>query len=81
MRKFLDQSFYELLEIAPSATPEEIERAYERARRLYGVGSLAAYTLLSREVANSLARRIDEARQVLIDPPTRAAYDARLPTD
>ncbi len=81
MRRVLEQSFYELLEIAPSATPEEIERAWERARVLYGPGSLAAYALLTPEVAGALARRVDEAFEVLLDPASRAAYDARLPVD
>lgn len=79
MKRFLGQTFYELLEVSPSATPEEIVRAHERARALYGPGSLAAYTLLSPEVAAELARRIEEARSVLLDPEARAAYDARLP--
>ena len=81
MRRVLEQSFYELLEISPAATPEEIERAWERARVLYGTGSLAAYTLLTPEVAAALATRIDEAFEVLLDPEARAAYDARQPVE
>jgi curved DNA-binding protein CbpA len=81
LRRILEQSFYELLEVSPSATPEEIERAWERARVLYGTGSLAAYTLLTPEVAATLASRIDEAFEVLLDPEARAAYDARLPVE
>jgi hypothetical protein len=81
VRRILEQSFYELLEVSPSATPEEIERAWERARVLYGTGSLAAYTLLTPELAAALASRIDEAFEVLLDPGARAAYDARLPVE
>lgn len=81
MKRILEQSFYELLEISPSATPEEIERAWDRAHVLYGPGSLAAYTLLTPEVASALAVRIDEAYEVLLDPEARAAYDARLPAE
>ena len=81
MKGILEQSFYELLEVAPSATPEEIDRGWERARVLYGPRSLAAYTLLTPEVAATLARRIDEAYEVLLDPESRAAYDARLPAE
>jgi pyruvate/2-oxoglutarate dehydrogenase complex dihydrolipoamide acyltransferase (E2) component len=81
VRRILEQSYYELLEVSPSATPEEIERAWERARVLYGTGSLAAYTLLTPEVAVALASRIDEAFEVLLDPEARAAYDARLPAE
>ena len=81
MKRFLGQNFYDLLEISPSATPEEILRAYERARALYGAGSLAAYTLLSPEEGAALARRIEEAGDVLTDPEARAGYDARLPAE
>jgi len=81
VRRVLEQSFYELLEISPSATPEEIERAWERARVLYGTGSLAAHALLTPEVAAALASRIDEAFEVLLDPEARAAYDARQPVE
>jgi curved DNA-binding protein CbpA len=81
VRRVLEQSFYELLEISPSATPEEIERAWERARVLYGTGSLAAHALLTPEVAAALASRIDEAFEVLLDPEARAVYDARQPVE
>jgi hypothetical protein len=81
VKRFLEQNFYDLLEISPSATPEEILRAYERARALYGAGSLAAYTLLSPEEGAALARRIEEAGDVLTDPEARAGYDARLPAE
>jgi len=81
LKRFLEQNFYDLLEISPSATPEEILRAYERARSLYGAGSLAAYALLSPEEGAALARRIEEAGDVLTDPEARAGYDARLPAE
>jgi curved DNA-binding protein CbpA len=81
VKRFLEQSFYDLLEVSRSATPEEVVRAYERARALYGPGSLVAYTLLRPDEAATLAARIEEARRVLLDAETRAAYDARLPAD
>jgi hypothetical protein len=81
LKRFLEQNFYDLLEISPSATPEEILRAYERARSLYGAGSLAAYALLSPDEGAALARRIEEAGDVLTDPEARAEYDARLPAE
>jgi curved DNA-binding protein CbpA len=81
VKRFLEQTFYELLEVSRSATPEEISRAWERARALYGPASIAAYTLLRPDEAARLGARIDEARAVLLDPEARAAYDARLPSD
>jgi curved DNA-binding protein CbpA len=76
-----EQSLYEVLEIPRGATPDEVERAYERALAMYGPGSLVTYTLLAPEDAAQLARRIEDARAVLLDPEARAAYDASLPGD
>lgn len=79
MRALSEQSLYELLEIPRSATPQEVQRAYERARALFGPGSLASYTLLAPEEAEALLSRIEEARSVLLDREARATYDDRLP--
>ena len=81
MNPLAQQSLYEVLEIPRSATPDEVERAYERALAMYGPGSLVTYTLLAPEDAAQLARRIEDARAVLLDPEARAAYDAGLPGD
>lgn len=76
-----ERSLYEVLEIPRTATPQEVERACDRARALFGPGSLASYTLLAPEEADALALRIEEARKVLLDPRARAAYDGRLPPE
>lgn len=81
MKSVSEQSFYEILEIPRTATPEEIQRAYERARSLFSPGSLVSYTLLPPDEAEALSRRIEEARSVLLDPEARASYDQRLPAD
>jgi curved DNA-binding protein CbpA len=76
-----DRSLYELLEIPRNASPQDVERACDRARALFGPGSLASYTLLAPDEAEALAVRIEEARSVLLDPRARAAYDAGLPPE
>lgn len=79
MKPVSEQTLYEVLEVPRSATTHEVRRAYERARALFGPGSLASYTLLDPEEAESLSLRIEEARTVLLDPQARTAYDQRLP--
>jgi curved DNA-binding protein CbpA len=79
VRSLSEQSFYEILEVPRSASPEEIQKAYDRARALFGPGSLVSYTLLAPDEAEILSRRIEEARSVLLDPQARASYDERLP--
>jgi len=81
VKRLIDQTYYELLEITRSASAAEVERAYERAKALYGAGSLVAYTLLAPDDAELLSRRIEEARAVLLEPEARASYDARLPPE
>lgn len=78
MKRIADQTLYEILEIPQDASPPAIEAAVERARELYGPGSLATYTLMSPEEAASLVARIDEARTTLLDPEARKRYDASL---
>lgn len=81
MKRLSEQTLYEILEVRRDAPAGEVERAYERARALYGTNSLATYTLMEPEEAALLARRIEEARAVLLDPVMRAGYDAGLPPE
>lgn len=78
MKRLADQTLYEILEIPQDASPPAIEAAVDRARALYGPGSLATYTLMSPEEAAALVARIDEARTTLLDPEARKRYDASL---
>src|SRR6266568_3945754 len=75
VKRLTEQTLYEILEVAPDATPAAIEVAVEKIRVLYGPGSLATYTLMSPDEAEQLATRVDEARRTLLDPERRAAYD------
>ena len=79
MKTISEQSLYEILEIPQDAPVEEIEEAYQRAKALYGPGSLATYSLVAPEEMALLNRRIEEARRVLLDAGARAGYDATLP--
>jgi flagellar biosynthesis protein FlhG len=66
---------YDILEIDPSATDEEIRRAYRRVREVYGPDSMVVSGLYSRERLGPLSLRIDEAYETLIDEERRRAYD------
>ncbi len=78
MKRLADQTLYEILEVPQDAAPPAIAAAYERARSLYGPGSLATYTLMTAEEAAVLTSRIEEAKQTLLDADARARYDASL---
>jgi hypothetical protein len=78
VKRLADQSLYEILEVAPDAAPDQIQAAYERARSLYGPGSLVTYTLMEPDEAALLEARIEDARGTLLDPERRARYDEVL---
>ena len=78
MKRFLDENYYELLELSHSATPEQIQRAYEHAKKTFSEDSLAAYSLFTREDRQQLIKRIEQAYQVLMDESTRRQYDQEI---
>jgi flagellar biosynthesis protein FlhG len=67
--------FYELLDVAREASPDEIERAFRMALATWEEGSLATYSLYSDVEVAALRERIEHAFAVLSDPDARAAYD------
>lgn len=74
----LEQNFYEILELTPDATDQEIDRAYRIARATYQPASTATYSLFSDAENAEILRRIDEAYAVLSDSRMRGEYDERL---
>lgn len=78
MKRLVDQTLYEILEVPSDAAPDDVRAAFERARAIFGPGSLATYTLMSPDEASLMNRRIEEAGATLLDPEARARYDARL---
>jgi len=53
-----DQTYYEVLEVSPTATPKEIQRAYEQAKETFDVDSLAIYSLFSEEEVKEIQEAI-----------------------
>lgn len=78
MKRLVDQTLYEILEVPPDASAAAIAAAVDRAQALYGPGSLATYTLMSSDEADQLVRRIEDARTTLLDPAARHRYDEEL---
>jgi curved DNA-binding protein CbpA len=65
-----EPNYYVLLQVQPNATAEEIRRAYRR--RIAEV-----HPDKPGNADGELARAVDQARTVLLDPVARARYDAR----
>ena len=75
MKAIKDQTHYEILEVSPTATIKEIQRAYEHAQETFHIESLAVYSLFSEEEVKEIQESIEEAYQVLMDEASRTSYN------
>ena len=75
MKSIKDQTYYEILEVIPTATDKEIQRAYEHAKETFHVDSLAVYSLFSEGEVKEIQSAIEEAYRVLMDGALRRSYD------
>src|SRR5690242_16165078 len=73
-----EANYYEILEVAPSATGREVHMAYMRAKETYSPGSPALYTMFTPDEARQLLKMIDEAFSVLSNQTKRQEYDLSL---
>lgn len=73
-----EQTLYEVLEIDPGASDEEIRRAYKRMREMYAAESMVVAGLYTPERLDVVHARIDEAYDTLLDPERRKLYDVKL---
>lgn len=78
IKKIEDLNFYELLEVSPTATSQEIHRAFERARKVYEPNSIALYSLYSAEETALIQQRVEEAYRTLMYDSHRKRYDETL---
>lgn len=70
-----EMSFYDVLDVRKSATPEAIREAYVRAKNAFASDSLATYSLFDRSQSKKMLEEIESAYNVLSDPDKRRRYD------
>jgi flagellar biosynthesis protein FlhG len=75
MKGIEEQTYYEILEVSPTATPKEIQKAYEHAKETFHTDSLAVYSLFSEQEIQEIQVAIEEAYRVLMDEALRKGYD------
>ncbi len=73
-----EQTLYEVLDLHPRATADEVRAAYARAQEMYGADSIAVYALVDELQIEALRARLTEAAEILLDPARRAGYDRML---
>ncbi len=71
-------SHYELLEVPPTASFEDIRRANRRIRDVYGAESIAISGLFDPASLEAVHRRLDLAYTTLMDAAKRKDYDMEL---
>lgn len=78
LKKTEDMNFYEILNVPPSASQQDIEQAYSVGKYAFEEGSLAHYGLVDKEERESTLSRIEEAFKTLSNPRKRRRYDVRI---
>jgi AraC-like DNA-binding protein len=78
MKHFKAQNWYELLEVAVDASPEQIEAAAKRMMRVFADDNVALYGLVEADEAQLLRLRIKQAASTLCNAPMREAYHRSL---
>lgn len=78
MKPFREQNFYELLDIAPDASYDQLARAYAAAKRTFGGDSLGTHSLFDATERAALVARLEDAWQTLSNPELRARYDQEV---
>jgi curved DNA-binding protein CbpA len=68
-------SLYDVLELTPDATPQEIRSAYLRLKSAYGKDNIAHYSVFSREETEQMLQAVENAYLILSNPEKRRAYD------
>lgn len=68
-------NYYEVLEVEPNATLQEIHNAYVRAKNAYSGDSAALYSLMSQDECNKIIDQIEEAYSILGIAEKRREYD------
>ena len=73
-----EPTLYDVLEVDPASSIDELRAAVDRARETFGTESVAVYALVDEDQLGELRARLDEAAEVLLDPARRASYDRSI---
>jgi curved DNA-binding protein CbpA len=76
--KFVSQNYYEILDVDPEASHEDVKRAFRLVRASFEPDSMAIYSLYSPEETEAIGTKIDEAFRILTDRDRRRVYDKYL---
>jgi len=78
MKRLAEQDYYNLLEISPKASFEEVRSAYDQAISIYATDSIATYTLFTQKEREVILSRLAEAYKTLTNSQLRKEYNHLL---
>jgi DnaJ-class molecular chaperone len=78
MKRISDQNYYELLDISPQASTQEVQWAYDQAISIFSADSIPTYSLLSEKERDLILSRIVDAYKTLTNGRLRAEYNQLL---
>ena len=78
MKRLIEQDYYNLLNISPKASFEEVRSAYDQAMSIYSSDSIATYTLFTQKEREVILSRLAEAYKTLTNSQLRKEYNNAL---
>src|SRR5690606_12160813 len=71
-------NYYDILEVNPQSSQNDITEAYHKARLTYSSDNPALYTIFTENEAREYLRMVEEAYSVLGNRTLRNIYDQKL---
>lgn len=78
MKRLTDQNYYNLLDISPKASFEEVRSAYNQAMTIYSTDSIATYSLFTQKEREQIVSRLADAYKILTNSQLRREYNNSL---
>jgi len=78
MKRLTEVNYYDLLDISPKASFEEVQAAYDEAKATYASNSIITYSLFTQEEREQIIARLVEAYKTLTNSHLRREYNELL---
>lgn len=78
MKRLTEQNYYNLLDISPDASFEEVRSAYDQAMSIYSTDSIPTYSLFTQKERKLMLSRLTEAYKTLTNSQLRKEYNHSL---